>query len=313
MSDLSWRAAALGFAAEGWCTSKDELFTHLRKVHSAPPSRREFREWAKSSEVLPGLLRPVVSVVEDDPGFVEIPVIRRDYSHLSELKTYPLGDVHIGSPAHHQAKWLDWLAYISKGEGTSFLGTGDFLNSALKTSVSDSYEEVLTVGAAKRQLISQLEPLRDRIDILIPGNHEDRIWKAVGDCPIEDAADRLGAPYARASALLIYTVGDQEYKVYVRHGTGNGQSPTTLLKSAAVIHADLYVTGHTHRQGCILEDVFVHDDVTDRIGRQPRRFLSSGSFLWYERYCATRGYQPSHLGSPRISFSGREKDCRVSV
>jgi len=59
MTDLSWRQAALGFASEEWCSSKDELFAHLRKVHSRPPTRKEFREWAKMSEVLPGLLAGV--------------------------------------------------------------------------------------------------------------------------------------------------------------------------------------------------------------------------------------------------------------
>lgn len=68
MSDLSWQQAALGFASEEWCSSRDELFAHLRKVHAHPPTRREFREWAKNSEVLPGLLvsRPDDSVSREE-------------------------------------------------------------------------------------------------------------------------------------------------------------------------------------------------------------------------------------------------------
>lgn len=311
MSDLSWRQAALGFAAEEWCSSKDQLFEHVRKVHARPPTRKEFREWAKKSVVLPGLLKPLP--VEE--GFVEIPVIRRDYSHLKKLRVYPLGDVHIGSPAHNRSKWINWLKYIESAGDTSMLGTGDFLNSALKTSVSDTYEEVMTVGAAKRQLRRDLQPLAEKglIDGLIRGNHEDRIWKSVGDCPIEDVADFLKVPYASASALFVYVVGDQEYTVYMRHGTGNGQSPAALLKAGNIIHADVFVSGHTHRQGVVLEDLFMPDLKRDVVERTARRFVSSGSFLQYERYCATRGYQPAHLGAPRITMSGTDHDVRVSV
>ena len=56
MSDLSWEQAALGFASEEWCSSKDQVFDQLKKNHALPPTRREFREWAKKSQVLPGLL-----------------------------------------------------------------------------------------------------------------------------------------------------------------------------------------------------------------------------------------------------------------
>lgn len=70
MSDLSWQQAALGFASEEWCSSRDELFAHLRKVHASPPTRREFREWARKSQVLPGLL--VAGPVDDGVSREEI-------------------------------------------------------------------------------------------------------------------------------------------------------------------------------------------------------------------------------------------------
>lgn len=69
MSDLSWRAAALGFAAEEWCTSQDILLKHLKKVHASPPTRDEFRGWAKKSDVLTGLLKPEsVRAFSERPG-----------------------------------------------------------------------------------------------------------------------------------------------------------------------------------------------------------------------------------------------------
>ncbi len=243
----------------------------------------------------------------------EIPVIVRDYSGQESHRVYPLGDVHLASTMHNAEMWAQWLGYLTDNPDRSLLGTGDFLNSALKDSKSESYDELLTVGASKRLLRKQLEPLAKagRVDALMPGNHEDRIYRAVGDCPILDICDSLDIPYVPASALIVYKVGDQTYDFFVRHGTGNGQSLVTLAKGGAVIHADVYVTGHVHRRAVTVDDFFVRDG--NRVDRVQRYFVSSGSFLSYERYAAQRGYSPGTIGAPRIFLDGRQKDIKVSL
>lgn len=187
-------------------------------------------------------LVPLGSEPSDEDGFTEIPVILRDYSAEQAHYVYPLGDVHKGSPAYDDTRWQEWLNFIKERRDASLLGTGDFLNAALKTSVSETYDEQYSVGTAKRSLRAELRPLADRIDLLIPGNHEDRIYRAVGDCPIEDVADSLGCPYARKVALVVYRVGSIEYLVYVRHGTGAGgvgARANRLEKQASALHADV--------------------------------------------------------------------------
>jgi predicted phosphodiesterase len=251
--------------------------------------------------------------IHDIPQVDEIPVILRDYSHEDAHLIYPLGDIHKGAESHNKSRWQEWLLYLEGKPNASLLGTGDFLNSALKDSKSEAYDETMTVGAAKRELRAELEALaaEERIDGMCPGNHEDRIYRAVGDCPIQDIADSLSVPYFRAAALFVYTVGDIEYEVYLRHGTGNGQSLATLSKSNAVIKADIYVTGHTHRQAVTADDYFIREG--SKIMRTKRFYVSSGSFLGYENYAAARGYAPSRVGAPRIHLDGRRHDVHVSV
>lgn len=243
----------------------------------------------------------------------EVPVIRRDYSGQDRHYIYPLGDVHKGAHGHDVALWREWLAYLEGRPDCSLLGTGDFLNSAIIGSKSEVYDERMTVGDAKRELRRELTGLAadGRIDAMAPGNHEDRIYRAVGDCPVKDLCDALSVPYIEAAALIVYVVGDVEYEVYLRHGTGNGQSLVTLAKGGQVIHADIYITGHTHRQAVTKDDIFVRHG--DAVGRATRYFVSSGSFLGYEKYAAQRGYPPSHLGAPRIFLDGRKKDVHVSL
>lgn len=244
---------------------------------------------------------------------VELPLIQRDYGHEDRHYLYAIGDVHIGAKSHHSRMWQQWLDFLLAKPNASLLGTGDFLNTAILGSKSDVYDERMTVGEAKRLLIDQLAPLAEagRIDALMPGNHEDRITRAIGDCPIRDVADSLNVPYIEAAGMFLYEIGQITYRVFMRHGTGNGQALSALAKGRGVIPADVYITGHTHRQQVLAEDIF--DVESNRVGRKKWYAVSSGSFLGYERYAAQRGYSPGRLGAPRIFFDGKRHDLHVSI
>ncbi len=243
----------------------------------------------------------------------ELPVIERDYRDREHLYLYPMGDVHLGADKHKNNIFEEWIGYLVAHDDCSMLGTGDFFNSAIVGSKSDVYSEQFPLQRGKRILRDQLKPLADegRLDGLCPGNHEARIWRAVGDCPVNDVAGFLGVPYFKAAALFVYHVGTQTYEVYVRHGTGNGQSLAALPKGAMVAQADVYVTGHTHKLAVTADEFFVREG--DRTVRRRRYYVSSGSFLAYEEYAAERGYVPTRLGAPRIYLDGQRHDVHASI
>jgi predicted phosphodiesterase len=245
----------------------------------------------------------------------EIPVIHRDYTHQTQHHLYALGDVHKGAKMHDRERWRQWLDYLAGTQDVSLLLNGDLLNAAIIGAKSDVYDETMSVGDAKRELTEEVRPLAEagKVDGANPGNHEDRITRAVGDCPVKDLCWVLGIPYFESAALFVYHVGDVDYKVFVRHGTGNGQSLAGLEKGANVVDADLYITGHTHKVGVTANDVFVLSEDGKRLERRHRYFTSSGSFLALERYAAQRGYAPTRLGAPRIFLDGGRRDVRVSV
>lgn len=260
-------------------------------------------------------MHEAVSEVRALSSLSEMQLIVRDYTHLPVLYLYPFGDVHLGAKMHDQELWESWLDYLTRRKDASMLGMGDFLNTAIIGSKSDVYDERMSVGEAKRLLQSQLKPLADekRVDGLMPGNHEDRITRAIGDCPIKDISENLGVPYIEAAAVFVYYVGDQVYTVYARHGTGNGQSLATLQKSAFVVPGmDVYVTGHVHRQQEIKDNNFMLDLKKLRVFRHKVQFVGAGSFLGYEKYAAQRGYSPGAKGAPRIRLDGKSWDTHVS-
>ena len=257
---------------------------------------------------------PVDTLTADIDDPLELPVIVRDYSHLPSMFVYPLGDVHIGAPKHHARRWQQWVDYLTGQPNRSMIGTGDFLNSALKDSKSEAYDETHTVGKAKRQLRGQLAELAQsgRLDVMIPGNHEARIYRAVGDCPIEDITDALTVPYARSAVLMVYLVGDVQYEIFLRHGTGNGQSLVALDKGEKIVPlADVQVSAHTHRQAITTSEYFVREG--DRMVRRRRYKVNAGSFVGWEHYAAEAGYAPTRIGAPRIYLDGRQRDVHCSL
>lgn len=254
----------------------------------------------------------------DSPSLGSVPVIPLDYSKSAALKVYPLGDVHVGSPAHEASKWQEWLDFLAAQDDVSIILTGDLFNAALKDSKSETYDETMTVGAALGLLREQLEPVKDKIDLMIPGNHEERVYRAAGIEPVGVLADMLGVPYARKVALLHYTVGVASYQVYLRHGTGMngggglGSKLNALERAAKAVRADIYLSGHTHVQTIARDRVFeVGADGEPRWRR--RLFLGSGSFVGYEEYAAERAFVAGDIGAPRIRLDGTRRDAHASL
>lgn len=252
-----------------------------------------------------------------DGGLDVIPVVHRDYSSLECLHMYPLGDIHLGSPNCAEPVLDEWLQYIVDTDGTSLLNTGDNLNSALRDSVSDVYEEQYTVQVARQNLTEKFRPVAEaeKLDAIIDGNHEWRILRAVGDSPNSAVADALGVAYSPAALYVVYHVGDQEYGVYLRHGNGGGTTMgaavNRLEKQERIVDADVYISGHTHTQVAFPKETFTR--VGDRMVRRKRMFVSSGSFLGYEDYAKIAGYPPAHIGAPRVFLDGRKHDVHASV
>lgn len=246
-----------------------------------------------------------------------LPVIERRYAGVDALRIYALGDVHLGARQHEAEKWQEWLDYVRGQDDVSVILTGDLFNSAIKGSLSETYDEMMTVGDAMKVMRQQLEPIANKIDLAIPGNHEERVYRAVGIEPVEVVADALGIPYARKVAILHYTFEDAEYSVYVRHGTGMdgagtiGGKANAMERASKAVVADIYLSGHTHAQVLARDRVF---EPLPSPGYWRRRlFVSAGSFVGYEDYAAERAWVAGDIGAPRIRLDGTRKDAHASL
>ena len=65
------------------------------------------------------------------------------------------------------------------------------MNNATKTSVSNVYAETMRPREQKRKLVEMLTPLRDKILVATPGNHERRSIRDVDEDPMYDIMCKL--------------------------------------------------------------------------------------------------------------------------
>lgn len=235
----------------------------------------------------------------------------------------PLGDFHVGDPRFDEQRFLDLRAWILKNPNVRVVGTGDWLNCALKNSKSDVYAEKLTVQQAKEKVVALLQPIKDRIDCIVEGNHERRVYKETGSDVCKDIAMYLGVEYAGEGAVLNYkfrpyeTKGAINYTMYVVHGFGGGgtigSKANVINKLDRIIDCDIYCIGHVHAMIAHSLYRYYPDIIHGTIEQKKRLYVSSSSFLQYGGYAEEMGLLPAKLGAPKIHLNGRKKNFHVSI
>lgn len=236
--------------------------------------------------------------------------------------------IHIGAPEHNSKKFMDFRDWILTTPNAFTMLNGDILNCATKNSKSDSYSELMPLKDAKKHAIKCLEPLAEAGKILgmTRGNHEDRIWREVGDDPLEDMAEQMKIPYHPEGLFLNVKLGEYKagaakgrisYSFYMTHGCGGGRTKGSKVNVAArpseIVLADIYITAHTHFATTFKDKFFLPDVRHNSMLAMTRTYVSAGSFLDWGGYSERGILPPAKLGAPRIRLDGRKKDCHVSI
>jgi len=247
-----------------------------------------------------------------------------------ELVIHPLSDIHIGASAHDYRKLKARVDLIAKaGSNHRILLLGDLADIAIKSSVSFSHG-ALTPEDELEDLVRVFEPVADRIDLIIPGNHERRIHREVGLDYTRQFAALLRIPkvYRSSMTLLQYsyykrakkpTDKNKTYyckaKVLCHHGYGGGRTSGAKLNKIAdlakiVPDAHVYLMGHVHDKVAKIDAIY--------LGYPPekleRAFVITGCYLDYEAYAMDFAFTPPSTGSPTIYLGSnkiRKPEVRV--
>lgn len=243
---------------------------------------------------------------------------------VKNIELLPLSDMHIGDKDFDRRAFIDYINYVKAEPNRFVLLNGDIMNNAIKSSVSDIYEEILSPREQITEAVVLLTPIKDRIWGIISGNHERRTDKESGISPVEIIADKLGVPYFGVQALIKLKLGvvkkkcDRQvfYMIYATHGYAGGRmrggKVNALERLKNIVLCDVYCLAHTHGQISFPSVIYEPQRHCDSVIERVMWFVNSGSFLKRgEGYAAAKGYEPQLIGCPIIELSGTEKKISV--
>lgn len=253
-------------------------------------------------------------------------VIKRDLGpNYTSIKLLALSDLHVGDRLCNLKTIKDVLNSIKNSDNTFVILNGDLMNNATKTSVSDSYGEKLTPTEQILLLCELLEPIKDRILVIHPGNHEARTYKQDGVDIIRLVAKQLGIEdrFSEGWWYLYLSFGLEQrrkdraimYQITGVHGYGggrkNGGKINNLVEMSDKVIADLYVMGHTHTPIITRNSIFIPDTQHRTLVQKDKYYLMTNSFLDYGGYGEQYGFTPSTTEHQEALLDGTKKKIKL--
>lgn len=251
-------------------------------------------------------------------------VIKRDLGkEFKEIKLLALSDFHIGDELCNLKLIKQVLNEVKESDNTFIILNGDLMNNGTKTSVSDIYSEQMTPTEQILKLCDILEPIKDKILVIHPGNHELRTLKNDGVDIIRLVAKQLHIEdrFSDGWWYLYLTFGMNNkqrpmmYTITGIHGYGggrkNGGKINNLVEMSDKVIADLYIMGHTHTPIMTRNTIFVPDYQHKSLVKKDKYYLMTNSFLEYGGYGEQYGYTPSTTDHQEAILNGSKKEIRL--
>ena len=253
-------------------------------------------------------------------------IITRHFPENNDIKIYPISDVHLGAAEHLAAEWDIFCKRILEEPNSYIILGGDLLNNALKSSVSNVYEETMRPREQKRIMAEMLRPLKDKILCATTGNHCRRSGKDADDDPTYDIMCKLDLEhlYRENMAFLCLRFGNPKtngmknptYTFVVTHGAGGcgstGSAVNRSEKFGYVIDGmDCLVLGHTHKAYTTQPSKIYIDTHNNKVSLKPFKVVSMTSWLAYGGYAARSMMTPSSFVPQEIILRGNRKEMKV--
>ena len=253
--------------------------------------------------------------------------IRADLpADLERIKILPLADFHIGDLMSDWELIQKLLAQVKDDPETYCILGGDLMDTAIASSIGDTYAANVQPMEQLQMCVKLFEPIKDKILAVLPGNHENRVYKSDGLDLTQIMCNQLdiGARYSSTTALLFLHVGSDAvhnrskqwvYSIYVAHGTGGGRKEggkvQRLVDLSEIAEADVYLCAHSHLPAT-LKTEFARASLNSRsVQYVTHTFVNTASALRYGGYGEVKGYRPASREYPEIILDGKRKHVRV--
>lgn len=243
---------------------------------------------------------------------------------LDSVELHVFADEHMGDKYCDMRDIMDRIEHIRNTDNAYCVLNGDLMNNATKTSVSDSYSEVLTPMQQVNRAVELFTPIKHKILAITTGNHEWRSYKKEGidlsylvarEMGLQDVFDPAGVFLVIRFGRLNRRKGEGRrvtYTMYMTHGTGGGRKEggkaNRLADMASIVDADVYLHAHTHLPMIMRQSFYRASQSNGTVAPVDKLFVNTSAALDYGGYGQTFEYKPSSKKRPVIHLDGHRRE-----
>ena len=257
--------------------------------------------------------------------------IRCDLPYAETVELHTLADLHIGDRCCDFKLILERIEHIKKTPNAYCILDGDLMDTAIASSVGDTYGANLQPMDQLKQCVKIFEPIKDKILAVLPGNHENRVYKSDGLDLTEILCVQLGIPerYSPTTALLFVRFGrngdkggghnkvPQMYTIYTTHGAGGGRREggkvNRLADLASIVDADIYIHAHTHLPLIFKSSYYRCNRSRFTVDMVEKLFVNTSAALNYGGYGDRAGFKPASKSAPVIYLDGLKHEMTARL
>ena len=166
------------------------------------------------------------------------------------LLVYAIGDVHVGSEQFDERSIKEKIKRIKADPCGVVCLCGDLADYGLKNSKTNVYKAIMQPREQQRYVYELFKPIADKIVTAVPGNHEERVTREVGTCPLYDLCVLWGVQdvYRENVAIVKYIFGQKSNgkRIVFVGVTTHGSTRNKHHKHMLFYNADFSISGHTH-------------------------------------------------------------------
>lgn len=261
-------------------------------------------------------------------------MIQHSFLGGHDITIIPVFDVHLGSQECMEQEFIQFIQRVAETPNTYLVLGGDLIDNGTKSSVTNVFRATMFPSQQKKEMAKILEPVKDRILCILPGNHERRSGKDADDDPCYDIAAKLDIEhlYRENIAFVKIQLGEKEletgtrtkayqrptYLLVVSHGSGGG-----ILTGGAVNRnerfgyvidgMDALIVGHTHKPFTTQPGKIQIDTRNNLIQVKPFKVICATSWLKYGGYAAQKMLLPASHCLNMLTLSGKTKKMTVTM
>lgn len=259
-------------------------------------------------------------------------MIQHSFLGGHDITIIPVFDVHLGSQECMEQEFIQFIQRVAETPNTYLVLGGDLIDNGTKSGLTNVFRATMYPSQQKKEMAKILEPVKDRILCILPGNHERRSGKDADDDPCYDIAAKLDIEhlYRENIAFVKIQLGVQEYEsglrtksecrptyvLAVTHGSGGG-----ILTGASVNKGerfgyvidgmDALIVGHTHKPFSTQPGKIYIDKRNNQISVKPFKVICATSWLKYGGYAAQKMLLPASHCLNMLTLSGKTKKMTV--